>query len=66
MIETTNTTTTKSLTREEQRQLKRDVLNRIYDMYSYPDVMPEYSDAQRLYIKELVFRIAKQFNVTEF
>ena len=65
MIETTNTTA-KALTREEQRQLKRDVLNRIYDMYSYPDVMPDYSDAQRFYIKELVFRVAKQFNVTEF
>jgi hypothetical protein len=54
------------LTRTQQQQVKRDVLNRVWDMFAYPEVTEDYTDEQRLYVKELTYRIAKHLNISEF
>ena len=55
-----------TLTRSQQQDAKKALLDYAWNLYEYPDVDSDLSHEQRLYVRKLIFRMAKTFGIQEF
>ena len=52
-----------TLSNDRKRTIKQDMVSQIWNAYEYPEVMEDYTDEDREYVRELAVRIERLLGI---